>query len=440
MKTAIVLAGGGSKGAYQLGFYQAILELNVPFDIVTGTSIGALQGCLMVQEDYQAAYDLWHNIDISTVMKNGINIDGNIDTLVSQSNRFLPFFKQYIQNKGADITPLKELIDTLCDEEKMRASRIDFGLVTVEYPSLKPIQITKNEMEEGLMKDYLLASSSCFPAFPIHEFNNKGYIDGGYYDNLPMRLAKRMGADQFILVDLSNRKPIHQEYLNRPNITYVIPSFDPGGFLDFDRKDIERRIKMGYLDTMRAFHKYRGFHYTFSNTRKNYQQDSSFYEMILYLEAEINAGAIRSKVKVFKPQPLSDALREFSRLPYLQVDDYELAAMEICASILGIDYLQIYTYGEFKKLIIKEFLADNECNESIITQFSTKNFKNLITNLNSKEVMKLVYSQMCNKQSVLLDPKSAYSLISNECLGALYLYMQINNEDRITSSQSSNSY
>lgn len=425
MKTAIVLAGGGSKGAYQLGFYQAILELNVPFDIVTGTSIGALQGCLMVQENYQASYDLWHNLDISTVMKNGISIDGNLDNLVSQSNRFLPFFKQYIQNKGADITPLKELIDNLCDEEKMRASRIDFGLVTVEYPSLTPVQITKNEMEQGSMKDYLLASASCFPAFPIHEFNNKGYIDGGYYDNLPMRLAKRMGADYFILVDLSNHKPIHQEYLNRPNITYVIPSFDPGGFLDFDREDIERRIRMGYLDTMRAFHHYRGFHYTFSNTRKNYQQDPSFYEMILYLEAEINAGAIRSKVKVFKPQPLSDALREFSRLPYLEVNDYEMAGMEICATILGIDYLQIYTYGELKKLILKVFLADSECNETILNQLNTKNVKNLITNLNSKEIMKLVYTQICRKQSVLIDPKSVYALISEECIAALYLYKQL---------------
>ena len=43
MKQAIALAGGGTKGAYQVGAWKAMRELGVPFDIVTGTSrVGAL--------------------------------------------------------------------------------------------------------------------------------------------------------------------------------------------------------------------------------------------------------------------------------------------------------------------------------------------------------------------------------------------------------------
>lgn len=46
MKRAIVLSGGGSKGAYEAGFLLAAKELNQHFDIVTGTSIGAAQWCI----------------------------------------------------------------------------------------------------------------------------------------------------------------------------------------------------------------------------------------------------------------------------------------------------------------------------------------------------------------------------------------------------------
>ena len=48
MKRAIVLSGGGGKGAYQIGFWKAIRELDIEYNIVTGTSIGSLNGAFMV--------------------------------------------------------------------------------------------------------------------------------------------------------------------------------------------------------------------------------------------------------------------------------------------------------------------------------------------------------------------------------------------------------
>lgn len=46
MKQAIALAGGGTKGAYQVGAWKAMRELGIPFDIVTGTSIGSVTAAL----------------------------------------------------------------------------------------------------------------------------------------------------------------------------------------------------------------------------------------------------------------------------------------------------------------------------------------------------------------------------------------------------------
>ena len=59
LKRAIVLGGGGSKGAYQIGAWRALRELGVDYHIITGTSIGACNGALMVQGDYERALELW---------------------------------------------------------------------------------------------------------------------------------------------------------------------------------------------------------------------------------------------------------------------------------------------------------------------------------------------------------------------------------------------
>ena len=55
MKRAIVLSGGGSKGAYQIGVWKALRKMKIKYDIVTGTSIGSVNGIMMVQKEYHKA-------------------------------------------------------------------------------------------------------------------------------------------------------------------------------------------------------------------------------------------------------------------------------------------------------------------------------------------------------------------------------------------------
>ena len=50
MKRALVLSGGGGRGSYQIGVWKALRDLGIKFDIITGTSVGALNGALMVQD------------------------------------------------------------------------------------------------------------------------------------------------------------------------------------------------------------------------------------------------------------------------------------------------------------------------------------------------------------------------------------------------------
>ena len=74
MKRALVLSGGGGKGAYQIGVWKALRRLHVSIDIVTGTSVGALNGAYVVQKDYLKALLLWKNIDFSQIYNKNIEL------------------------------------------------------------------------------------------------------------------------------------------------------------------------------------------------------------------------------------------------------------------------------------------------------------------------------------------------------------------------------
>ena len=74
MRRAVALCGGGTKGAYELGVWRAIQELDINYQIVTGTSIGAINGALMASRDYELAKELWNNIRMEDVMLDGVNL------------------------------------------------------------------------------------------------------------------------------------------------------------------------------------------------------------------------------------------------------------------------------------------------------------------------------------------------------------------------------
>ena len=58
MKRAIVLAGGGARGAYQMGFWRAIRELGIDYQIVTGSSVGALNAALMASGNFEGGLEM----------------------------------------------------------------------------------------------------------------------------------------------------------------------------------------------------------------------------------------------------------------------------------------------------------------------------------------------------------------------------------------------
>ncbi|MEG0115909.1 MAG: patatin-like phospholipase family protein, partial [Hydrogenoanaerobacterium sp.] len=70
------------------------------------------------------------------------------------------------------------------------------------YPTLAPKILDNKNLPEGELVDYLMASAACFPAMQMRKIGATKYIDGGYYDNMPVNLAIESGAEEIVAVDL----------------------------------------------------------------------------------------------------------------------------------------------------------------------------------------------------------------------------------------------
>ncbi len=257
-KTALVLSGGGSRGAYEVGVWQALTRLGIDIDIVTGSSVGAINGAMIAQGNLDLTIKLWKEMETHMIF--------DVDQRDEPFDYAKDFAKEILLNKGAGSTGLQELLRQYVDEDTLRSSKTDFGLVAVEVPSMKGHYLFKSQIPKGYICDYITASASAFPAIHSHNINGTSYIDGGYADVLPVKMALSKGATTIIAVYLESFGFLHQEdYADLDSFKMIRSKWDLGNFLLFDKKNTTRLINLGYLDCMKAYGIFDGEHYTFAH-------------------------------------------------------------------------------------------------------------------------------------------------------------------------------
>ena len=248
---ALVLAGGGAKGSYQVGVWRALQELEWTPAIITGASVGTLNGCMFASGKADDVEQLWRTMENHDVL----DVPATRD-----ADELRAFFLDVIRSGGLDVQPLAEQIDALIDEEAVRRSPIRFGLVMTEMATMRSVQCQIEDIPAGQLKEYLLASSACFPALRPREIDGVKYIDGGWRDNMPLRLAAAMGATELLGVDIDGIGIIPPNNTGLP--TRIVRShWNLGPTLDFDPARAARNIALGYLDTMRLFGRFGGTAY-----------------------------------------------------------------------------------------------------------------------------------------------------------------------------------
>ena len=262
-KTALVLSGGGSRGAYQIGVWEALSELDVTIDMVFGTSVGSINGAMVVQGDLELSRKLWQQMETDMIF--------DIETSGLPSEDAWAYAKEIVLRGGAGTSGLGRLLREYIDEDRVRNAAADYGLVTVEFPSLEGHFLYKSDIPYGRLADYIMASASCFPAAQKYVIGDREFIDGGYRDNLPVEMALDRGATSIIAVDLHAAGIVRHSAVRKakevPDGFHMIESpLELGNFLIFDKLNTGRIMRLGYLDTMREFGVYEGERYTF---RKN---------------------------------------------------------------------------------------------------------------------------------------------------------------------------
>lgn len=389
---ALVLSGGGSKGSYQIGVWKALKKLNIKFDIVTGTSAGAINGALITQNSYFKAIKIWKNLNFNNIFGDNFKIDSNEKEVL---NLYKTFTKNFISNGGTDVEELQNLINKTLNKKKFYASKINYGLVTFNLSTKKPLLIEKKDIPEDKLGDYILASASCFPAFKRKTIDGEDYIDGGYYDNIPVNLAIDMGADEVIIVDLN---AIGMKHRSKKKIkqTVIKPNNSLSNFLIFDPKRAEKNMKYGYNDTLKAFKKLEGKKYSFKKGEYNkfiIKYKTSFTHTLFNIfDSNELINSLKSKIKV--NENLTDIMKY----------QFFIRIMDNIGTKLDIDDTKIYTLSSFNKAINKKIKYIKKCN-------SKNNILNLYNLIKEKDYV--ILKKECIKKPIdLLD--AIYLYIVNE--------------------------
>ena len=251
----LILEGGGAKGSYQIGAYQAIEQLSLEIKGVAGTSIGALNGAMIVQGEWERLYDLWYNISPSLVFRvDDQLLEELLNFELSQENLIylLKKAKRVLNNRGLDIGLIKKILVENIREEAIREAKKDFGIVAFNLSEMKPLELFLEDIPVGKLVNYLMASAN-FPAFKMERMEGKFFLDGGVYDNLPITLLGSRGYQDLIVIRTYGRGRIRKFPQEDYNITYIKPAEDLGGILDFSQDRARKNLKMGYFDTLRVF-------------------------------------------------------------------------------------------------------------------------------------------------------------------------------------------
>ena len=428
MKRAIALGAGGARGAYQIGAWKALRELGVDYDIVVGSSIGSVNGVAMVQDDYDLALDLWKNISVDKIFAGDVDLDFEPQDIIGSTGKLVSLLIKILTNKGLDISPFLDLLNDIVDEEKVRASAREFGIVALRVPLIKGMEITKEKMKVGYMAKYILASSSAFPVFPVCEVDGNKYIDGGYYDSLPINFARNLGAEEVVAIDVS-LSTTHEEELSSNDVIYIKSAWSLGPFLDFDNESIMRNMDLGYNDTMKAYGKYRGFRYTFL-----LNDEESFNDVALALKKsiekvdhEMNLQKYKRIRNILNSKNLLDYIAKYTDNKELSPYEYLLRAEEICAELFTQNPQEIYDFISLKYQLMSHFNNPRKVDyEKIFNNLSSimsiMELYEYIKQISNEEIIASILYKLLDGQDMVSEMAKIAIIAPEAVISGLYLF------------------
>ncbi|MEA5070129.1 MAG: patatin-like phospholipase family protein, partial [Christensenellaceae bacterium] len=255
-------------------------------------------------------------------------------------------------HKGVDTTRMKAKIGELIDEARLRASGKVYGLVTVSVTEFKPYQLLLQDIPEGALLDYVMASAS-FPGFQPQVIGEHTFLDGGLFNNCPINLLTDLGFDEVIAIRTGGPGLFFPPKTDA-KITIISPSRDLGNVMSFDNEQALRNLSVGYLDALKMLRALKGRSY--------------------YVEPWQGPDAVQRFLKL--PDSLIADMRGAFMLPDLPpkrllferilpelgthlklehnygYEDLMLALIEAAAADAGVDPLRVFSLSALSKAIL----------------------------------------------------------------------------------------
>ncbi len=280
MKNALILSGGGARGAYQVGVLKALAELlpddtRNPFPIICGTSAGAINAVTLAAHEgnfknsVAALETIWSNLNPGDIYRYGV-----WETLKGLSRFGFSLFNQGVGIGKPiallDNSPLRQLIKRNINFENIdRAiARGDIEAVCVTamgyssgrsmsfFQASQNMQSWERHRRHGrrtlLGVDHLMASSAIPALFPTTRIEYEFYGDGALRQLAPISPALHLGAERVFVIGVSgNRDPnvqrSHAPARRSPSMAQIIGHMLNSAFIDSLEGDIENLERINRL-------------------------------------------------------------------------------------------------------------------------------------------------------------------------------------------------
>lgn len=260
MKIGLVLAGGGGKGAYELGVWKALKQLNLTkyISVFSGTSIGAFNSVLFAMDDIDKADSLWEEVTMdklvpiskTELIKRGIGLYLGGKNL-QLAKKFLTDKLEHgaISNDGA-----VEMVEKYLDFNKVKEKNKICYAACTKLPNFNAKYFKINDYDEEIAKKIVLASASLPLIYDSTEVLGEKYIDGGIADNVLIQPVYGEKCDIIIVVLLSKDGQIDRSLYPNSRLIIIAPENlvenAITGTLNLDTDAKRVRIIEGYNDTI----------------------------------------------------------------------------------------------------------------------------------------------------------------------------------------------
>ncbi len=311
-KIALVLSGGGAKGAFQAGALRYIQEHIQPkvegfaYTAVSGVSVGSLNGAMVAQNELDLLLQIWNSVEDKKIFKGKLSLPSVLWRLATKGK------KQSV----LDSSPLQKLVRQYINRQKVLETGVHYTAGSVSLVDGKYYSYSAAEVDDRNFQQAVLASSLMpilwQPVLKVMSQRGSAWqmVDGGLRNNSPLSDVLNQDPDEVIIINCSPFKPgqtslkpdteatqnvftiakrslleiaLNEIFVTDLDINHLIkqaaengvqlknqkgralkayktilisPEESLGDMLDFSQKAVQPRLKQGYEAAKKAFKNY----------------------------------------------------------------------------------------------------------------------------------------------------------------------------------------